>query len=136
MGLIIDIWNSISPAVSILTTLAAIYYARQSYLINTPTLKLSIDNLPPYENDVDLTEIKVVNVGNNTARNIRMIVHCSWFDSMEIYLKFPSKNWVLCPKEEYKWKVRLPCIGSINSGKVTLEAKNEKQSWELSEIIV
>ena len=128
--------TGISLAFGIASTAAAIYFAVNAHrLVNVPTLDLKITELPPYKDDVALTEVTIKNIGKRTSEDVSVYLTCSWADDIDYKLKFPSDTWTLQPNEEYRWKLRLTYGGSTVGGKVTLIATDGKSNWQISERI-
>lgn len=105
-------WNVVSivaAAVGIVTALINCYIAYRIFRAREPVIEISVENLPPYQNESKKTKLTIKNVGTaGTTSDLKVIADLSWMPHTSLYFSLPEGRYILSPKESFSWNVPWP----------------------------
>ena len=102
-----------------------------------PVIDITVEKLPPYQNDDEKTVLILKNVGNKDSDpNLLIILNCSWLTGISYKFNLNTESSYLAVNEEIKWKIRINDKIPPNS-KITIDVLNpiDGRGWNYSEQI-
>lgn len=136
----IELFGNIPAILIIGATIFNLYVVYKNYKISqkremakTPVMDIKLDNLPPYENEKEKTNLRLKNVGTKeTDHDFSTILSCSWMPSLSLKFNLPSSGYYLAPNEEITWKFRLD-ENFPPTSTVRVKVQDKGISWEFTE---